>query len=349
MNQDIETPSPSLAETLTKYNISLPAKKIRLLEAYCAALWEWNGRLNLTRHTDYEKFVTRDIVDSIHLAARLQTGERILDVGTGGGVPGVVLAILRPDLSVELCDSTGKKAKALGEILDAVGLDLNVWHAKAEELVKMHRFHTLVIRAVSKMEKLLAMFAPCWFAFDRILMVKGPNWVEERGEARHFGRLDNLALRKVDDYRNPGAEHESVILQVCRKVRLDEMKQRELDLAQGLPIAELSESVGVDNRPASAFEKKPNKKFVKKFDKKFDGRSGKKGPIPPGADSERSGAKPAERKKSGPFPRRSREKDGSDKSEKRGKGWVHPDTPFHGPTKNFGKNKKKPTDRKPEK
>ena len=302
--------SSSLAETLSKYEITLPAKKIRLLESYCHALWEWNERLNLTRHTDYEKFVTRDLVDSLRLAEHLQKGEHILDVGTGGGVPGVVLAILRPDLTVELCDATGKKARALGEILDSVGLELTIWHAKAEELVTMHRFHTLVVRAVSRMDKLLTMFAPCWFAFDRILMIKGPNWVEERGEARHLGRLENLALRKIDDYRNPGAEHESVILQVCRKDRLDEMKRREKDLADGIPIAGLTEVVGVDNRPPEAFAKK-------------------KGPKK-GAPAKKEGASGA-RKSPGPFPKRSRSEQGPEKSEKRGSGWVHPDTPFQKP------------------
>ena len=237
---------PTLTDVLTKYEISLSGEQIEMLDRYCRALWQWNAKLNLTRHDSYEKFVTRDLVDSIRLASHLQKGEHVLDVGTGGGVPGVVLAILRPDLRVELCDATEKKAKAVGAILDEIGLDLNVWHAKAEDLLKAHRFHTLVIRAVSKLERLLAIFAPVWFAFDRILMIKGPAWVEERGEARHFGRLANLALRKVDEYTNPGIEHQSVILQVCQKKRLAEIEKRTEDLAAGLPIQESAEFVAVE-------------------------------------------------------------------------------------------------------
>ena len=238
--------SPALTEVLAKYEISLPGGQVEMLDRYCRALWEWNAKLNLTRHDSYEKFVTRDLVDSIRLASHLQKGEHVLDVGTGGGVPGVVLAILRPDLRVELCDATEKKAKAVGAILDEIGLDLNVWHAKAEDLLKAHRFHTLVIRAVSRLERLLSMFAPVWFAFDRILMIKGPAWVEERGEARHFGRLTNLALRKADEYTNPGVEHQSVILQVCQKKRLAEIEKRADDLAAGLPIQESAEFVAVE-------------------------------------------------------------------------------------------------------
>ena len=57
-------------------------------------------KINLTRHTDYGKFVGRDVLDSMQLAEHLREGDEILDVGTGGGVPGIVLAIVRPDLQV---------------------------------------------------------------------------------------------------------------------------------------------------------------------------------------------------------------------------------------------------------
>ena len=64
------------------------APQIARLEAYCRLLWDWNSKLNLTRHTDFEKFVTRDLTDSLVFARFLGQGETVLDVGTGGGVPG---------------------------------------------------------------------------------------------------------------------------------------------------------------------------------------------------------------------------------------------------------------------
>jgi len=56
------------------------------LERYATRLWDWNTRLNLTRHTTYEKFVSRDLIDSLQLSQLLEPDERVLDVGTGGGV-----------------------------------------------------------------------------------------------------------------------------------------------------------------------------------------------------------------------------------------------------------------------
>ena len=218
-------PGDTLEEALQRHGIKLSKGKMAKIDTYCRLLWEKNQHLNLTRHTDYEKFVSRDLVDTLRLAELLTQGEHLLDVGTGGGVPGIPLAILRPDLKIELCDSTGKKAIAVGEIVDALGLDLPVWHAKGEDLLKIHRFQTIVIRAVARIKKLMELFSPYWHAFDRMLMVKGPRWVEERGESRHFGQMGKAALRKLDSYIIPGTEAESVILQVCLKEKLEKLTE----------------------------------------------------------------------------------------------------------------------------
>ncbi|MGI6401198.1 MAG: 16S rRNA (guanine(527)-N(7))-methyltransferase RsmG [Thermoguttaceae bacterium] len=241
--------SKTLEEALEKYNITLPAEQVRLLNEYCDLLWTWNERLNLTRHTTYDKFVSRDLIDSMHLAALLQDGEHVLDVGSGGGVPGLVVAILRPDVVVELCEATGKKAEALGQMIDELGLDLPVWYSKAQDLVRERHFHTLTVRAVDRMHKLLSMFRTSWHCFERILMIKGPRWVDERSEARQHNMFKRLALRKIDEYIAPGPDgaFTSVILQVCPKKKLDEIKRRAVELSEGKPYSGAVEELVVDN------------------------------------------------------------------------------------------------------
>ena len=114
----------TLAAALSRSRIELADDQIDGLDGYRRLLWEWNQKLNLTRHTDYEKFVTRDVVDSQAFEQFLDAGERVLDVGTGGGVPGVVLAILRPDLTVELSESMAKKARAVEAIVSGLKLPI---------------------------------------------------------------------------------------------------------------------------------------------------------------------------------------------------------------------------------
>lgn len=220
----VNPPDDSLAAALCRHQIELPEPQIALLEQYCTLLWDWNSKLNLTRHTDYEKFVTRDLVDSQVFSRFLAPGEKVLDIGTGGGVPGVVLAILRRDLDVSMCDSVGKKVRAVADMVQRLGLTVPVVHARAEELFAKGHYSTVVVRAVARLQKLLEWFNPHWNAFDRMLVLKGPSWVEERGEARHHGLMRDLALRKMLSYPLPGTESESVLLQICLRDRVSEFR-----------------------------------------------------------------------------------------------------------------------------
>ena len=207
----------NLTAAITRHGIELPAAQISRLEEYCRLLWDWNSKLNLTRHTDFEKFVARDLVDSLTFARFLDPGETVLDVGTGGGVPGIVLAIVRDDLKIALCESIAKKARAVSDIVEKLGLATPVIHGRAEDLAAEHRYQTLVIRAVARLKKLLEWFRPHWPSFGRMLVLKGPSWLDERGEARHFGLLGGLSLRKLDSYPLPGTESESVLLEIKRR------------------------------------------------------------------------------------------------------------------------------------
>jgi len=214
----VNPPDDNLAAAMARHQIELPPEQVAMLERYCVLLWDWNTKLNLTRHTDYEKFVARDLVDSLAFAQFLAAGEKVLDVGSGGGVPGVVLAIVRGDLQISLSESVGKKARVLADIVAQLGLPTPVLHARAEDVLgQQERFDTLLVRAVARLKKLLEWFKPHWGAFDRLLLLKGPSWVEERGEARHYGLMHDLTLRKLASYPLPGTESESVLLQICRK------------------------------------------------------------------------------------------------------------------------------------
>lgn len=190
--------------------------QLESLDRYRRLLWSWNQRINLTRHTTLEKFVSRDIVDSYELSKLLRRGERVLDVGSGGGVPGVILAILRPDLSVSLSESTQKKARALESMVAELGLEAPVYATRAEEVLEINTFDTLVARGLASLPKVLGWLAPHWDAFDQLLLVKGPKWVDERNEARHQGLLKGLELRKAATYQTPLTGAESVILKVWR-------------------------------------------------------------------------------------------------------------------------------------
>jgi 16S rRNA (guanine527-N7)-methyltransferase len=212
----------AIAAECDRLGIEAPPDSMHRLAAYAASLWSWNEKLNLTRHTDVEKFVSRDVGDAAAIAPHLARSERVLDVGTGGGVPGVLLAILRPDLRVELADSVAKKARAVAAILAEAGLDLPVHEGAAQALVARRpsgpdRFDTLVVRAVAPLVKLLGWFEPIADAYGRMLVVKGPRWEEERDEARFRGLTRKVTIRRIASWPIRGSDNESVLLEIGKR------------------------------------------------------------------------------------------------------------------------------------
>ncbi|MDO4550327.1 MAG: class I SAM-dependent methyltransferase [Planctomycetia bacterium] len=199
----LHTPEAGLWETLAKYEIEIPDPVVEQLDQFCRLEWSWNEKVNLTRHTTYQKFVTRDLLDTLALSEFLAPGERVMDVGSGGGVPGILLAILRPDITVALAECVAKKAKILMEIVDEMRLPVYIFGGLGQDVLGNYKFHTLTFRAVASMKKILEWFRQDWDHFDRMLLVKGPRWINERGEARHYNLLRGLALRKLKEYTIP--------------------------------------------------------------------------------------------------------------------------------------------------
>lgn len=209
---------PDFAAALTAHSMDIDDTVAEQLQAYAKVMWNLNEQLNLTRHTTWDLFVGRDLRDCLQLAPLLEAGEEVLDLGSGNGVPGIPLAILRPDVEVSLAESVAKRANALGEIVAEIGVPVTVYAARGEDLLEDFRFTSVVSRAVGSITKFCRWIEPHWMNADRLLLIKGPKWVEERGEARHLGVLANLQMRKVAAYPlGDDQDSEGVILQLWPK------------------------------------------------------------------------------------------------------------------------------------
>ena len=126
-----------LAAAADRLGHPLDADQLERFERYRELLLDWNTRINLTAITDPDAVETLHFVDSIAGLAALpeEEGLTIVDVGTGGGLPGLALKIARPDLRLTLVDSVGKKTNVLQDICRDLGLDdVELLTARAEEL-----------------------------------------------------------------------------------------------------------------------------------------------------------------------------------------------------------------------
>jgi 16S rRNA (guanine527-N7)-methyltransferase len=144
------------------------------LEAYVHALLEANNTHNLTAERTRERLIEVHVRDSLHLAAMLdEQGGELIDVGTGGGLPGIVLGIVRPKWRVTLLDSTQKKVRAAETLAGTVGVSVcAIWgraEAAAHEATLREKFDAVTARAVAPLPTLVEYVAgfakvggSCW-------------------------------------------------------------------------------------------------------------------------------------------------------------------------------------------
>jgi len=121
--------------------------------AYLELLMRWNARLNLTAIREPEQIIRRHFVECAFAAQHLPTQiETLLDFGSGAGLPGIPIAICRPEIRVTLAESQGKKASFLREVVRALGIPVEVYDGRVEAMPPERLFHAVSMRAVEKME-----------------------------------------------------------------------------------------------------------------------------------------------------------------------------------------------------
>jgi 16S rRNA (guanine527-N7)-methyltransferase len=129
----------------------LSSKQLDQLDAIASAVWDWNQRINVISRKD-PLVMERHVLHSLGIAKvlRFQPGSRILDVGTGGGFPGLPLAVLHPECEFVLCDSIGKKIKVVCAVAEAAGItNVTGIHGRADDMSGTYDF--VVSRAVTRM------------------------------------------------------------------------------------------------------------------------------------------------------------------------------------------------------
>ncbi len=143
-------------EQLTHYFPDLTARQQEQLAALYDLYTDWNSKINVISRKDITNLYEHHVLHSLGIAKfiRFQPGSRIMDLGTGGGFPGIPLAILFPDCHFHLVDSIGKKVRVASEIASAIGLqNVSTLHARAEEEKQLFDF--VVSRAVMPLADLL--------------------------------------------------------------------------------------------------------------------------------------------------------------------------------------------------
>ncbi len=153
-----------------KLGFYLSREQLEQFEAYYRELVDWNERVNLTRITDYEEVQIKHFLDSLTVTLAMKSpadsgGLRVIDVGTGAGLPGIPLRIYLPGIRLVLLEATAKKAKFLSHVASGLGLaDVEVVVGRAEEIAHdaqyREKFELVLSRAVAALPTLAELTLP---------------------------------------------------------------------------------------------------------------------------------------------------------------------------------------------
>jgi len=185
------------------------------LGRFCALLRAANERLNMTRILDARGMAMLHVVDALTLLPWLRDVHTLADLGSGGGVPGIPLALARPEMRITLLESRGRKAEALRGIVAELGLDrrVNVAAVRGEAWLADYKVEAVVARAVGRAPEVLELLSPVRKGFGRLILMKGPTVDAELAELnpRYLGAL-GFGLPKRHDVTLPDGERR-VLLQ----------------------------------------------------------------------------------------------------------------------------------------
>ncbi|MBL8268858.1 16S rRNA (guanine(527)-N(7))-methyltransferase RsmG [Steroidobacter sp.] len=183
------------------------AQLLRVLDE----LDEWNQRMNLTAIRERGAQITKHLLDSLSIQSFLQ-GERVLDVGTGAGFPGLPLAIVNPARQFTLLDSTAKKLKFIDHVVQSLQLpNVQTVHTRAENFRPAQRFDIVVSRAVGPAEQFVKWAGHLCVGGGRLLAMKG------RDPAAELSNLPNgWKLAAVHRLNVPALDEERHLVEICR-------------------------------------------------------------------------------------------------------------------------------------
>lgn len=211
---DIAALSEALAAGCLQLGLPVTDAQVRSLVEYLALLSRWTQVYNLTAVRAPAEMLSHHLLDSLSVVAPMRrqltgrTSPRLLDVGSGGGLPGVVLALLCPDLQVTCVDAVGKKATFVRQVAAELGLrNLAAAHARVETLPPSPGYDLITARAFSSLPVLCSLTAP--------LLHPGGTWAAMKGQvpAAEIAALPpDVEMFHVEQLKVPGLDAERCLV-----------------------------------------------------------------------------------------------------------------------------------------
>jgi 16S rRNA (guanine527-N7)-methyltransferase len=214
-NFDRNTLSQVLAEGIAEMGIEVsPAQQEKLMD-YLALMFKWNAVYNLTSLRDPMQMVTHHLLDSLAAVPAFVDAKNVLDVGSGGGLPGIVLATVRPDMKVSMIDTVHKKTAFLTQVKAELGLaNVTVYTMRVEQLQVSDKFDVITSRAFADLSDFVNWSSHLLAEGGRYIALKGvaPQAEQQRlPEAWRVTKVEPLQVPRL------GAERHLVFIEKLRE------------------------------------------------------------------------------------------------------------------------------------
>ncbi len=207
-----------LAARLAEYGLTLSEEQFRQLDTYARMLVEWNEKMNLTAITEPEEIETKHFLDCLLAARLLEGNERVIDVGTGAGFPGMVLKIAHPGIKLCLLDGLDKRLTFLAAVCDEIGAECELIHARAEDAGHdsrlRERFDAATARAVAPLNVLAEFCLPFVRTGGRFIAMKGSAAADELAAAGNALRELHGNVKAAERHTLPdGSDREIIVIE----------------------------------------------------------------------------------------------------------------------------------------
>ena len=212
----------SLVKGSQELNINLNDRQKQAFIIYKDLLKEWNEKINITAITDDKEIDTKHFLDSLSpLVTHLfDNNEKIIDIGTGGGFPGLPLKIYNEKLNVTLLDSLNKRIIFLNEVIKTLGLtNIDAIHGRAEEVARQdkywQKYDICISRAVASLNTLSEYCLPFVRPGGHFISMKGPDVEEELKEAEKAIAILGGQVKKLEKIKIPETDivHSLIIIE----------------------------------------------------------------------------------------------------------------------------------------
>lgn len=199
-----------LIKQLKKIDIEIDEEKVIKFYKYMNLLIEWNKKINLTAIVEEKDIIIKHFLDSLTISKYINRNQKVMDIGTGAGFPGIPLKIVQENINMNLVDSLNKRITFLNEVVNKIELkNIVAIHSRAEDLAKIeeHRekYDIVVSRAVAKLNTLLEYMMPFIKVGGTCICMKGSN-IEELEESKKAIEILGGKLEKVDEIVLPNTD-----------------------------------------------------------------------------------------------------------------------------------------------